>query len=60
VLEGKITEDGGMVYLDCPDCDYIQTWVPDVVLEHYLSSLSLGASRLATPAGTYGGGVVIN
>ena len=31
LLRGK-KEDEGVVYLACPTCDYIQTYIPDYVL----------------------------
>ena len=36
----------GTVYLECPDCDYIQDWIPPYVVNLYLTTMSLGASAI--------------
>jgi len=32
-------EEDGKVLLICPDCDYVQNWVPDCVLSYYFIEL---------------------
>lgn len=45
LLEAKET-DGGDIYLECPDCNYTQMYVPDTVYEMYLR-VGVGTSFLA-------------
>lgn len=49
VLEGGMTSEGN-VYMECPDCDYIQDWIPDYVWQLFISRMSGGAAGI----GTYG------
>lgn len=34
----------GKLYLECPDCDYIQTWFPEYVWGLFLNHMAMGAS----------------
>jgi hypothetical protein len=52
LLQGKMTPEG-KPYLECPDCDYLQLWVPDYVVDAWLEAMSIGVTYMATPVGTF-------
>lgn len=45
ILVGGETEEGKL-YMECPDCDYMQFWVPDFVWEIYLSQMSMAVTNV--------------
>jgi hypothetical protein len=51
-LVGKLTE-GDKPYLECIDCDYLQLWVPEWVVDYWLEYMSLGIVYMSTPVGTF-------
>ena len=50
-LVADVTSEG-TVYLQCPECNIIQEWNYDYIVDHWRNYLSFGTANFDTPRGT--------